>query len=74
MYSIGVVTLRDPLVFSHIVLKNMLGVRRAREIRDRVSRRMDLCERGIRTVLVGDIGEKGDSRESRAISGGKEDD
>ena len=43
-----------PLVFSHIVLTKTLGVRRAREIRAQITRRMDLWERGLYAFLVGD--------------------
>ena len=31
-----------PLVFAHVVITKALGVRRAREIRARITRRMDL--------------------------------
>ena len=31
-----------PLAFAHVVLTNILGVRRAREVQARITRRMDL--------------------------------
>ena len=43
-----------PLVFAHVVLTKTLGIRRAREIRARITRRMGLWERGQHTGLVGD--------------------
>ena len=43
-----------PLVFSHVVLKRTLGASKAREIRTRIDRRLDLWERGIQAGLVGD--------------------
>ena len=43
-----------PLVFSHVVLMKTLGIRRAWEIRARITRRMDLWERGQHAGLVGD--------------------
>ena len=43
-----------PLVFALVVLTKMLGVRRAREIWARITRRMDLWERGQYAGLVGD--------------------
>ena len=33
---------RGPLVFAHVVLTKTLGVCRDREIRDKITRRMDL--------------------------------
>ena len=35
------------LVFAHVILKKTLGVRRSKEIRARITRRMDLWERGL---------------------------
>ena len=61
-----------PLVFAHVVLTKMLGVRRAREIWERITRRMDLWERGINAGLVGDAEAEGASREGRSASGGEE--
>ena len=63
-----------PLVFAHIVLTKTLGVCRAREIRSRITRRMDLWERGQQAVLVGDAEEEGTVQEGRAASGGEEED
>ena len=60
-----------PLVFAQVVLTKMLSVRRAREIRARTTRRMDLWERGLHASLVGDAEAEGASREGRAASGGK---
>ena len=63
-----------PLVFTHVVLTKTLGVRRAREIRARIMRRMDLWERGHHAGLVGDAEVEGDAQERRADSGGEEGD
>ena len=63
-----------PLVFSHVVLMKMLGVCRAREIRDRVTRLMELWERGLHVGLVGDAEAEGDAREGRDAYGGEEED
>ena len=46
---------KRPLVFSHIILAKALSVRRAREIRARITRRMDFWERGLHAGLVGDF-------------------
>ena len=43
-----------PLVFAHVVLTKTLGVRRAREIRARITRRMELWKRGQHAGLVED--------------------
>ena len=51
-----------------------LGVRRAREIRARITRQMDLWERGLHSGLVGDTEAEGAAREDRAASGGEEED
>ena len=48
-----------PLVFSHLVLTKTLSVRRAREIRARITRRMDLWERGQHAGLMGDANAEG---------------
>ena len=61
-----------PLVFAHVVLTKTLGVRRAREIRDRITWRMDLWERGLHMGMVGDSEAEGAAREGRAASGGEE--
>ena len=52
----------------------MLGVRRACEIRARITRRMDLWERGQHAGLVGDAEAEGAAREGRAAFSGKEED
>ena len=51
-----------PLVFAHVVLTKTLGIRRAREIRARITRRMDLWERGQHVGLVGDAEAEGAAR------------
>ena len=48
-----------PLVFAHIFLTKTLGARRAQEIRARITRRMDLWERGLHADLVGDAKAEG---------------
>ena len=63
-----------PLVFAHVVLTKALGVRRAKEIRARITRRMDLWERGIHVGLLGDAKAGKYSREDRAANGGEEED
>ena len=62
---------KRPLVFAHVVLTKTLGVHGDREIRARITRRMDLWERCIHTGLVGDAEAKGAAREGRADSGGE---
>ena len=52
----------------------MLGVCRAREIRARIVRRMDLWERDIHTGLVRYAEAGGAAMEGRSTSGGKEKD
>ena len=51
-----------PLVFAHVVLAKALGIRGARDIRARLSRRMDLWEWGLHTGLVGDTKAEGVAR------------
>ena len=63
-----------PLVFAHVVLTKMLGVRRASEIWARPTQRTDLWERGIHAGLVGDAEAEGTAREVRAASGREEED
>ena len=63
-----------PLVFVHIVLTKMLGVRRAREIRSRITRRVDTWERGLHVNLVGNAEAEGVAQEVRAAFSGKEED
>ena len=50
-----------PLVFTHVVLKKTLGAHKAREIWERIDRRLDLWERGINAGLVGDALSEGRS-------------
>ena len=52
----------------------MLGVPRAKEIRARITRRIDLWEKGLHAGLVGDAKAGGADREVRAASGGEEED
>ena len=58
-----------PLVFAHVFLTKTVGVRRAKEIWARITRRMDLWDRGLHAGLVGYAKAEGASREGRAISG-----
>ena len=51
-----------PLVFSHVVLTKTLGVRRAKDIRARITRRMYLWKKGLHAGLVGDAEAEGDMR------------
>ena len=59
-----------PLVFSHVVLANIMGVRRAREIWAQINRRMDIWDRGFHEGLVGDTEAEGYVSEVIATSGG----
>ena len=52
----------------------MLGIQRAIEIQEQITRRMDLWERGLHAGLVGDAEAEGAAREVRAASGGEEED
>ena len=61
-----------PLVFAHVVLMKTLGVCRAHEIRARITRYMEIWERGLHAGLVGDALAKGATREGRAASSGEE--
>ena len=61
-----------PLVFAHIVLTKMLGVRRAQEIRARIMRQMDLWEKGLHAGLVGDAEAEVAANEGRDASGWEE--
>ena len=70
----GVGTLRYPFSFAHIILTKTLGVRRTKEIRARINRRMDLLERGIHAGLVGGSKAEGAARKVRAASGREEED
>ena len=60
-----------PLGFAHIVLRKTLSIHRDREIRARITRRMDLWERGIHAGLVGDAKAEGAARDGRYLSGGE---
>ena len=60
------------LVFAHVVLTKTLGVCQAREIRARITRRMDLWDRGQHAGLVGDAKAEGADREGRAAFSGEE--
>ena len=63
-----------PLFFAHVVLTKMFGVRQDRYIWARITRRMDLWERGQHTGLIGEAEAEGDAKEVRAASGGEEED
>ena len=60
------------LVFTHVVLTKTLGVRRAREIRARINRCVDLWDRGQHAGLVGGAGAEGADREGRSTFSGEE--
>ena len=60
-----------PLVFAHVFLAKMLGVRRDRDIWARITRRVDLWERGLHAGLVGGAEAEEAAKESRAASGGE---
>ena len=60
---------KRPLVFGHIVLMNMLGVRRSKEIWARITRHMDLRERDLHAGLVDDAEAEGADRDGRAANG-----
>ena len=62
------------LVLSHVVLKKTLGVRAAKEIRARITRRMELWERGLHAGLAGDAKAEGVARDFRSASRGEEED
>ena len=63
-----------PLVFAHVVLTKTLGVRRAWEIRARITRRMELWERGQHAGLVGDAEAEAAACEGRAAFSSEEED
>ena len=65
---------KRPLVFAHVVLTKILGVCREKDIQERITRRMDLWERGLHAGLVGDAKAEEAAREGRASSGGEEED
>ena len=45
---------KRPLVFAHVFPTKTIGVRRVREIRSRIIKQMDLCEKGLHAGLIGD--------------------
>ena len=61
-----------PLVSAHVILTKTLGIYRAREIRARITRCIDLWERVLHAGLVGDTKAEEAAQEGRAASGGKE--
>ena len=61
-----------PLVFSHVVLTKTSSVHRSKEIRARITRRMDLWEKDIHAGLMGHSEAEGAAREVRVSSGGEE--
>ena len=63
-----------PLVFAHVVLMKTLGICKAKEILTRITRQMDLWERGLPAGLVGGYDAEGGAREGKATSGGEEED
>ena len=63
-----------PLVFTHVVLTKTLGIRRDREIRARITRCMEIWERGQYAGLVGDAEAEGAAREGRSVFSGEEED
>ena len=62
------------LVFAHVFLTKTLGVRRAQNIRARITRGMDLWKRGQHAGLVRDAKAEGAAQEGRAASGGGDED
>ena len=54
-----------PLVFSHVVLTRTLSAHKARDIRERIDRRLDLWYRVIHTDLVRDELAEGRARGGR---------
>ena len=63
-----------PLVLAHFVLTKSLGVGMSREIRTRIARGIDLCEKGLHAGLVEDVEGEWAVREGRDASGGEEED
>ena len=45
--------LQEALVFAHVVLTKTLGIRRAKDVQARITRPMNLWERGLHAGLVG---------------------
>ena len=58
----------------HIFLTKTLGVHRAKEIRARITRQIDLWERGLHAGLVRDSEAEGAARKGRSSRGGEEED
>ena len=65
---------KRPLVFAHVVLTKTLGIRRAQDIRAKITRRTYLWERDQHVSVVGDAEVDGASRQGRATSGGEKED
>ena len=63
---------KRPLVFAHVVLTKTQGARKSREIRARINRQLDLCERGIHAGLVGDALAEGRSQDGCVERPGEE--
>ena len=61
---------KRPLIFDHVVLTNSFGVRGTRKIRAWITRRIDLCDRGLQLGLVGDVRSEEAAREGRSANGG----
>ena len=60
-----------PLFFAYVTITKTLGVRRAKEIQVQITRRMELWERGIHAILVGDTKAELASGKGRPVSGGE---
>ena len=56
-----------PLVFTYIVLTNILGIHRDREIRACIYQWMDLYKKVVHAGLVGDAEAEGAEREGKAV-------
>ena len=54
-------------VFTHVILNNKFGVLRNRDIREHISRYMDLWEISVHVILVGNADAEGAYREYRAV-------
>ena len=62
-----------PLIFAHVMLTKLLGVRWAREIRASITRSMYFWEKRQHARLVGDAKAEGAAREGMAAFSGEED-
>ena len=60
-----------PLVFAHVSLTNTMAVRGGKDICARITRRMNLWERGLHAGLVGGAEAEGTDSEGRAAIGGE---